>query len=252
MGRQTGSAMHLDVRELRDFWYRTHLGRAAQRAIRDQTTALWPEARGLTVAGFGFAAPLLRPFLAEARRTMALMPGQQGVMAWPPGMENVSALCEETLWPVEDGRIDRLIVMHGIETSEHPIALLEECYRSLAAEGRAIFVVPNRAGLWARREGTPFAFGRPANANVQGLSYGSKSAQQPLAAVILRQPSILAPRFNPVGELIAGLLNPSTKPIERHAFDPVPSWAATAPFGFGNESLLRIPIMGKPVDQILR
>ncbi|MEL6312045.1 MAG: hypothetical protein AAFQ17_06750, partial [Pseudomonadota bacterium] len=27
--------------------------------------------------------------------------------------------------------------------------------------GRAVFMVPNRAGLWARREGTPFGFGRP-------------------------------------------------------------------------------------------
>ena len=30
-----------------------------------------------------------------------------------------------------------------------------------AAEGRALFVVPNRSGLWARREATPFGFGRP-------------------------------------------------------------------------------------------
>ena len=27
--------------------------------------------------------------------------------------------------------------------------------------GRAIFIVPNRASLWARREGTPFSFARP-------------------------------------------------------------------------------------------
>ena len=49
--------MHLDVLELRNFYYRTQLGRAAQRAIRDQVTALWPDAEGLTVAGFGFAVP---------------------------------------------------------------------------------------------------------------------------------------------------------------------------------------------------
>jgi hypothetical protein len=40
--------------------------------------ALWPEAKGQTVAGFGFAVPLLRPYLADARRVIALMPGRRG------------------------------------------------------------------------------------------------------------------------------------------------------------------------------
>ena len=153
--------MHLDVLDLRTFYYRTQLGRGAQSAIRQQVTSLWPSAKGQTVAGFGFAVPLLRPYLDDARRVTALMPGQQGVMPWPAGMKNVSVLCEETQWPVESDSVDRLVVMHGLETSEHPIELLDECYRALAPEGRALFVVPNRAGLWSRRDGTPFGFGRP-------------------------------------------------------------------------------------------
>ena len=125
--------MHLDVLDLRTFYYRTQLGRGAQAAIRAQVTTLWPEAKGQNVAGFGFAAPLLRPYLSEARRVTALMPGQQGVMPWPAGMANVSVLCEETQWPVETDSIHKLIVMHGLEASEHPIELLEECYRVLSA-----------------------------------------------------------------------------------------------------------------------
>ena len=153
--------MHLDVVDLRSFYYRTTLGRSAQRAVRDQVQALWPEAKGQTVVGFGFAAPLLRPYLSSARRVTALMPGQQGVMPWPAGMKNVSVLCEETLWPVETDSVDKLVVLHGLETSEHPVALLDECYRVLAPEGRGLFIVPNRAGLWSRRDKTPFGFGRP-------------------------------------------------------------------------------------------
>lgn len=153
--------MHLDVQDLRTFYYRTRLGRSAQTAIRNQVTALWPDAAGMSVLGFGFAAPLLRPYLMDAKRVIALMPGPQGVMPWPAKAPNVSVLCEETLWPVESDRIDRLIVMHGLETSEHPVALLDECYRVLAPEGRGLFIVPNRAGLWARRDGTPFGYGRP-------------------------------------------------------------------------------------------
>jgi SAM-dependent methyltransferase len=152
--------MHLDVLNLRTFYYRTQLGRAAQKAVRDQVQALWPEAKGQTVAGFGFAVPLLRPYLADARRVIALMPGQQGVMPWPAGMPNVSVLSEETLWPVETGRVDKLVLLHGLETSEHPGAVLRECWRVLGPGGSALFVVPNRAGLWARRDATPLGFGR--------------------------------------------------------------------------------------------
>jgi SAM-dependent methyltransferase len=155
--------MHLDVHDLRDFYYRTKLGRVAQRAVRDQLLSVWPpeRVRGQNVVGFGFAVPLLRPYLGEARRVIALMPAQQGVMHWPAGEPNVSVLSEEVLWPIETGSVDRLIFLHGIDTSEHPSALLEEARRVLGPGGRALFIVPNRSGLWARRDATPFGFGRP-------------------------------------------------------------------------------------------
>lgn len=153
--------MHLDVLDLRSFYYRTNLGRVAQKAVRDQVLAFWPAARGQTVAGYGFAVPLLRPYLAEARRVVALMPGPQGVMPWPAGGDNVSVLCEETRWPLPTGVVDRLILLHGLETSENAAAVLDESFRVLGAGGRALFVVPNRAGLWARNDRTPFGFGRP-------------------------------------------------------------------------------------------
>lgn len=153
--------MYLDVKELRNFYYRSALGRAAQRAIRDQLVALWPEAHGQTVVGFGFAVPLLRPYLGDARRVVGLMPGPQGVMPWPAGQKNVSVLCEETHWPIETGHVDKLVVLHGLDTSETPAEVLEESYRVLGPGGRAVFIVPNRVSPWARREGTPFSFSRP-------------------------------------------------------------------------------------------
>jgi len=153
--------MHHDVLDLRNFYYRTPLGRVAQRAIRGRVVELWPDVGGQTVAGFGFAVPLLRPFLAQARRVVALMPAQQGVMPWPPGMGNVAVLCEETEWPLATGSVDRLVMLHGFETSDHQGELLEEAARVLAPAGRLLVVVPARSGLWARREGTPFGYGRP-------------------------------------------------------------------------------------------
>ncbi|WP_308915792.1 class I SAM-dependent methyltransferase [Jannaschia sp. LMIT008] len=153
--------MHLDVLDLRHFYYRTRLGRAAQRAIRGRLVSMWPDVQGRTVVGFGFAVPLLRPFLADARRVVGLMPAQQGVMHWPAGMANVATLVEETSWPLETGSVDRLVLLHGLETSENPSRLLDEASRVLGPGGRLVVVVPNRSGLWARRESTPFGFGRP-------------------------------------------------------------------------------------------
>lgn len=153
--------MHLDVQDLRNFYYRNALGRAAQVSLRERMLEMWPEAKGQTVVGFGFAAPLLRPYLKEARRVVTLMPGPQGVMPWPPGMANTSVLTEETLWPIETGHVDKLVLLHGLETCERPSDLLEECWRVLGPGGKALFIVPNRAGLWARRDRTPFGYGRP-------------------------------------------------------------------------------------------
>lgn len=157
--------MYLDVQELRNFYYRSALGRAVQRVIRDQLQELWTDTKGQTVVGFGFAAPLLRPFLSPARRVVALMPGPQGVMHWPSGEPNISVLCEETRWPIETGRVDKLVLLHGLDASDHPAAVLEECYRVLGPGGRAVFIVPNRLSAWARRDGTPFSASRPFTAH---------------------------------------------------------------------------------------
>jgi len=137
--------MHMDAVDLRQFYYRTPLGRVAKHTLRRALRALWPDLRGQALAGYGFAAPFLRPFDDETARTLCLMPAQQGAFHWP----------------VQPGFFDRIVVAHGLETSERPGALLEEVNRCLAPGGRAIFIVPNRAGLWARRDATPFGHGRP-------------------------------------------------------------------------------------------
>lgn len=161
--------MHLDVVELRAFYYRTRLGRSAQRALQQALAELMPEMRGRTVLGFGFAAPLLRPYLANAACVMGFMPAQQGVMPWPAGEANHCALVEETRWPLPTASVDCLIVAHGLETCERPDALLDEIWRVVAPSGKAVFIVPNRSGLWARRDATPFGYGRP-------YSYGQLEA----------------------------------------------------------------------------
>lgn len=154
--------MHHDIDDLRRFYYQRSLGRVVQRILRDRLVARWqPQSvKGMNVAGYGFAAPMLRPYLQDARRVTALMPGPQGVMPWPAGAANHSVLCDETAWPIETGSIDRMVMLHGIETSDHPGAVLAEAWRVLGPGGRMIVMVPNRAGLWAASDRTPFGMGR--------------------------------------------------------------------------------------------
>lgn len=154
--------MHHDVIDLRAFYYQRALGRVAQRILRDRLVSLWdPQAAaGMTVAGYGFAAPMLRPYLARARRVAALMPAASGVMAWPAGAPNHSLLCDEDAWPLDTGSVDRLVMLHGLETSDTPAAVLAEAWRVLGPGGRALVMVPNRAGLWAQSDATPFGQGR--------------------------------------------------------------------------------------------
>ncbi len=152
--------MHHDVTSLSGFYYASALGRSAQRSLQQALRGIWPETRGMTVAGYGFAAPFLRPFMGEAKRTLCLMPARQGVMHWPHDAPNIAALVDSGRWPIANGFVDRLIVAHAVETEGHLDDLFEEVGRVLAPEGRVIVIAPNRSGIWARADSTPFGLGR--------------------------------------------------------------------------------------------
>ncbi|MBP6011786.1 MAG: methyltransferase domain-containing protein [Alphaproteobacteria bacterium] len=152
--------MHLDAAELQDF-YDGELGQISRRFIRSRLREVWPNVRGLSVLGVGYATPYLRPFQAEAARVIALMPAQQGVAAWPSQSANVTALTNEGQLPLPDACIDRAIIVHVVETSEELRPLLRQIWRVLTPSGRIVVVAPNRTSLWAQFETTPFGHGRP-------------------------------------------------------------------------------------------
>jgi len=70
-------------------------------------------------------------------------------------------LCEEDALPFPDVFFDRILIVHGLEGSEHLRVLLRQLWRVLAPEGRILLVVPNRASLWAQVQVSPFGHGRP-------------------------------------------------------------------------------------------
>jgi SAM-dependent methyltransferase len=152
--------MPSDVIDLRDF-YQTGLGQVARRMIRRTIRVIWPDLHGMRLLGIGYATPFLSAISAETERTVALMPASQGVLGWPPSGPNLVALADEAELPFADYSIDRVLLVHGLETSEPAGPMLKEIWRVLAGGGRFLIVVPNRRGIWARLDRTPFGSGRP-------------------------------------------------------------------------------------------
>lgn len=152
--------MYLDVVDLRNF-YGGPLGALVRQTLRAKLVEMWPKVAGDRVAGLGYATPFLRPFLGQAERVIGLMPARQGVVNWPWEGPSATVLVEEAVWPLPDSSIDRLVMIHALETADDPAEVLREAWRVLAPGGRLIAVVPNRIGLWARLETTPFGYGLP-------------------------------------------------------------------------------------------
>lgn len=156
--------MSLDIVDLREF-YMNPLGRAARRLLRTRTRRFWPSLRGETLLAAGYATPLMRPWLEEAGRLIAAMPEEQGVAYWPKEGPNRACLASMEALPFEDESIDRVILMHVIEAAAEPESVLREVWRVLRGNGRILVIVPNRRGLWAHSDRTPFGTGRPYSAS---------------------------------------------------------------------------------------
>lgn len=152
--------MALDVIDLRQF-YSSPLGAFARRAILGAISARWDNLHGMAVLGIGFAPPYLDPFREQAERTIALMPGRQGILAWPAGGLSSVGLVDPLELPLRDAVVDRLLVVHALEMSEDALSLMEELWRVLTPGGHMIVVAPNRRGAWSRRDSTPFGHGQP-------------------------------------------------------------------------------------------
>lgn len=152
--------MWMDVVDLRDF-YATSLGQVAARAVRQRIREIWPDTAGRGVLALGYGPPYLRPFLDDAARVIAAMPAGQGILHWPRGGPGRTVLVDEADLPFPDNSIDRILLVHGLEHSEQLRAMLREVWRVLDESGRIVVVVPNRRGIWARLERTPFGHGHP-------------------------------------------------------------------------------------------
>lgn len=152
--------MWMDVTELRDF-YADPLGQMARRYLRRRIRTMWPDARGLSVLGLGFATPYLRPYVDTAERVLGFMPAKQGVIQWPVAEPSRTALIDEAALPLPDNSIDRVLLVHGLENTETLRPMMREIWRVMTPEARVLVAAPNRRGIWTHLESTPFGFGHP-------------------------------------------------------------------------------------------
>lgn len=152
--------MQHSVYSLRNF-YTSKSGRLIRRLLLRHILQFWPDVAGLRVMGYGYATPYMKALRDRAERVFAVMPASQGAHTWPEDGANLVTLADEAELPLETESVDRIILIHTLESAEHYDALLKEAWRILKSNGRMMIIVPNRIGLWARADWTPFGHGRP-------------------------------------------------------------------------------------------
>ena len=152
--------MAADAHAAADF-YGTSRGVVAARLLRERLALMWPDLSGQSVLGIGFPEPYLRLWRERAARCIVLTPAQMGAARWPAGAANLSCTAEEDALPFPDLAFDRVLLVHGLEAAESARRLLRETWRVLKDDGRLLVVAPNRSGMWAYRESTPFGHGQP-------------------------------------------------------------------------------------------
>jgi len=171
-------------------FYQTPTGAVAARLLRERLVELWPDLTGRCVLGLGHATPYLRLWRDHAARVLAASPAEAGAQPWPRSGANLATLVEETELPFADFTFDNVLMVHGLETAENGRRLLREVWRVLKEDGRLLVVVPNRRGLWAHSEGTPFGQGRP-------YSHGqlSRLLERTMFTVERRRSALFVPPF---------------------------------------------------------
>jgi SAM-dependent methyltransferase len=186
--------MRPDVQDLEAF-YSSSAGLIARRLLTRQLRELWPDMTGQRVLGLGYALPFMGAVGEGSERGCVIMPHSQGCAAWPPDRPNVVALSADDELPLADRSVDRVLMVHALETAEQVRPLLREVWRVMADGGEAIVVVPNRRGLWCLNENTPFGHGRP---------YSTSQLKQVLATNLFTPRRTLRALFiPPLGSRIA-------------------------------------------------
>ena len=154
--------MFPDVTTLQSF-YASPLGKAVATQLQNAIQSALPSQKECTLLGLGYPFPYLKK---SKCLTYVACPAPMGVLPWPLRKKGSKQASRSVLtWPEQlpfaDNTFDAILLAHCLEFSGDTQAVLAECCRVLRPEGRIIALVPNRHGLWCRREVSPLARGQP-------------------------------------------------------------------------------------------
>ncbi len=152
--------MFMDVVELREF-YASALGSASQSSIFRALSSMAKPGNSERFLGMGYPIPWMEAYSEIPERSLVFMPAGQGALHWPDQNACATALVFDDELPLADSTIDKILMVHFLEHAENASECLAEAWRVLSPGGILLAVVPNRRGVWARFEHTPFGTGRP-------------------------------------------------------------------------------------------
>lgn len=144
--------------QLNDY-YRSRQGRHVAKRLRRHIADFWSKAPNACNAVIGYGPPILRAEDVPAHSVF--IPARLGTERWPSKGASRATLADCHALPLQNVQLDRVLALHALEFDHDPRHFLEECWRVLDGAGRLMVMVPNRTGLWARAERTPFGHGRP-------------------------------------------------------------------------------------------
>jgi SAM-dependent methyltransferase len=137
-------------------FYASPRGETAALVLRERMQAFWPDLHGQSVLGLGYAEPYLKLWQDTAYRCIAAIPADLA-----PAADGHACLIDDTRLPFPDLSFDRILYVHGVDAATDARRTLRELWRVLKDDGRLLVVAPNRLGLWAHVESTPFGHGHP-------------------------------------------------------------------------------------------
>ena len=146
-------------------FYDSKLGLTVRECITREISTKWTDLNGTRILGVGFASPYIRFYNRNQNNIVSLLPPMPSIAFSTENATNQELISLFHEIPLPDLSIDRIIIVHALEFSESANLMIRELWRILTDNGKIIFIVPNRLGIWCRFESNPFGFGRPYSPN---------------------------------------------------------------------------------------
>jgi len=148
-------------------FYSTRRGHRVNAHLADRLAPLLPPVAGRRVLGLGFAAPFLHRWRGiETAAWTATARLDSPITGLPPGPGAAwprDCVVSPDRLPFDDLTLDVVMVLHGLEFVPGA-PFLRAIWKALADDGHLMLIVPNRTGLWAHDDSTPFGHGQPYSA----------------------------------------------------------------------------------------